>query len=72
MLVNPFWFGVLMTIIVEIVIAFVAAFIAANRQTDEDLEEERRTRKVIEQAISTGKVTVISVPKEEDNDDEDY
>ena len=40
MYVNPFWFGVLLTIILEIVVAFIYAFVQIKRA--ERYEEECR------------------------------
>ena len=39
MIVNPFWFGVLMTIVVEIVLVIILGILRAIRVDDEDEEE---------------------------------
>lgn len=41
MYVNPFWFGVLMTIIVEIVILFIYGFVVYKRAEQEEEEDDR-------------------------------
>ena len=45
MYVNPFWFGVLCTIIFEIVVGFILAFISVKigeRSGDDDDEDQVR------------------------------
>lgn len=72
MVVNPFWFGVLMTLIVEIVLAFIAAFISMNKRSDEDIEEQRKVNDALLKAIEKGELNVISLRKDEGEDDEDH
>lgn len=36
MTVNPFWLGVLMTIVIEVVLTIIGALIAAHRIEDDD------------------------------------
>lgn len=73
MVVNPFWFGVLMTLIVEIVLAFIAAFISVNKRSDEDIEEQKKVNDALLKAIEKGELNVISLRKDEEGeDDEDH
>ena len=55
MVVNPFWFGVLLTIIGLIVVLFVIAFIGIKRSEAEDgddmLMDEGEFKKMLAEAV---------------------
>lgn len=53
MVVNPFWFGVLMTIVFEVVLAIIVTLIASHRVDDEDDVEltNEEIKEVMERAI---------------------
>lgn len=41
MYVNPFWFGVLMTFVVEIIVAIIMAIAIRGRGEDDDDHEQK-------------------------------
>lgn len=76
MLVNPFWFGVLMTIVVEIMLSVILVIIREAKGDKREVTEEE-LRKVLED-ITGKKFRVIEkdgyligepVEDREDNDD---
>lgn len=53
MTVNPFWFGVLMTIVVEIVLVILISIVSSHVRTDEEDEEQEAFNAVMMEAVKT-------------------
>ena len=79
MYVNPFWFGVLMTIVSFIVVMIILALARSHQERWEEYEPSEEEFKKILSEMSGGKnfrVTyrdgyMVGEPIEDDNNDED-
>lgn len=77
MMVNPFWFGVLMTLFAIILLLMIAAFIGAKRSDHNDQTEENEFLETLEQMTGRKfKVTVkngylVGEPLEDEDESED-
>ena len=77
MWINPFWFGVLLTVIGLIVLLFIIAFINVKRSESEDgedvLMDEDAFKKMLSEAVRDAlRENIVFGDPVEDRDDETH
>ena len=76
MVVNPFWFGVLMTVIGLIVLLFIISFLVLKRNENEEVEtdmlmDENEFKRMLNEAVRDAlRQNIMYGGAVEDHDDE--